>query len=383
MIIPTVQSASRHLMFRFSLVALVGLLGACASIQSQSQPEPEPEPETEPLTTPTPDPGISVESVTPRLGGNIEALSKISAAERAQLQLIATNMVSTLVQIPSMRSGEITLQINDPKTAYGNAIVRALEDAGFGLQRVSADQGRNYVSYSKRLSETEAGFVTDYELSAGKVTLQREYSVQGSRIYPSSLMNIDGEVLIADIELTDAIFAEQGGVNDSFISGVQLMGEPDPNLAVRTVDVRSYDEIPMDRRTPQNEIFDNARLRFFEIQANKTAPRLDRYNKHRRTVLIFEDSTSQIMGSANKLAVRLLVREFSDNDLLLIKACLDADGKNTAALNRAIRVEQELLGYGIPQESTFIAPCARASYRHSSDDSPEPVELVHYRPSAS
>ncbi len=354
-----------------SLAVLVSLLGACAVTQPTAPP------------TPSVVSGVSVESVTPRLGGDTEVLSAISATERAQLQLIATNMVSTLVQIPSMRSGTITLQINDPKTAYGNAIVRALEDAGFGLQRVSADQGQNYVSYSKRLSETEAGFVTDYELSAGKITLQREYSLQGDRIYPSSLMNIDGEVSIADIELADAIFAEQGGANDSFISGVQLSGEPDPNLAVRTVDVRTYDEVPLDRRTPQNEVFENARQRFFEIQANKEAPNLDRYNKHRRTVLIFDDSTTQIMGDANKLAVRLLVREFGDNDLLLIKACLDADGKNTAALNRAIRVEQELLGYGVPQQSTFIAPCSRASYRHASDDSPEPVELIHYRPSAS
>lgn len=327
--------------------------------------------------------GVSVESVSPSIGSNADVLGSISGTERAHLQLIATNMVSTLVQIPSMLSGSVTLQINDPNTAYGNAIVRALEDAGFGLQRVSADQGKNYVSYSKRLSETEAGLVTDYDLSAGKIRLRREYSVQGDRIYPSSLMNIDGTNSIADIELSDAIFAEQGGTNDAFISGVQLAGEPDPDLAVRTVDVRTYDEIPQNKRSSQNDVFDDARQHFFEAQARKKTPPLEQYRKHRRTVLIFEDSSTQIMGNANKLAVRLLVREFSEGDFMLIKACLDADGQNEAALNRAIRVEQELFGHGIPQESTYIAPCARASYRHSSDDSPEPVELIHYRPSAS
>jgi len=64
----------------------------------------------------------------------------------------------------------------------------------------------------------------------------------------------------------------------------------------------------------------------------------------------------------------------------MIRACLDADGRDKASMNRAFRVEQELLGFGIAPDDTYVAPCARASYRHSSDDSPAPVELVHYRP---
>jgi len=328
--------------------------------------------------------GISAEAIKPRIGGNLEALETISATERAHLQLIATNLISTLVQIPRMQSGSVTLQINEPQTAFGNAVIRALEEAGFGLQKVSADQGQNYVSYSKRLSETESGLVTDYELTVGKITLRREYSVQqGNLIFPSSLLTVEGTDSIADIELSDAIFVEQGGRGDTFISGVQLEGEPDPRLAVRTIDVRDYDELPADRRTSQVAVFERARQHFFEIQAKRETPPLPLFNKHRRTVLIFDDNETLLMGEANKQAVRMLVREFSDDDIMLIKACLDADGLNNAAMNRAIRVEQELLGFGIPPESTFIAPCARASYRHSSDDSPTPVELVHYRPKAS
>ena len=347
------------------LICCTTLLGACAS--STDIPY-----------------GISADALTPRIGGNTEALDEISATERSHLQLIATNLVSTLVQIPTMQSGSVTLQINEPQTAYGNAVVRALEDAGFGLQKVSADQGKNYVSYSKRISETESGLVNDYQLSVGRISLRREYRLQDEAlIYPSSLLSVDGTDSISDIVLSDAIFVEQGGRADAFISGVQLEGEPDPDLAVKTVDVRDYDELPADKRTTQNEVFDQARQHFFEIQANRAAPPLERFRKHRRTVLIFDDNTTQLMGNANKQAVRLLVREFSDDDIMLIKACLDADGSNDAAMNRAIRVEQELLGFGIPPESTFIAPCARASYRHSSDDSPAPVELLHYRPRAS
>jgi len=325
--------------------------------------------------------GIASEEITPRIGGNQTALEQISASERAHLQLISTNLISTLVQIPRMQSGSVTLQINEPQTAFGNAVVRALEVAGFGLQVVNADQGQNYVSYSKRLSETESGLVTDYQLSVGKISLSREFSVQNdNQIYPSSLLTIDGTDSIADIELSDAIFVEQGGRGDAFISGVQLEGEPNPDLAVMTVDVREYDELPADKRTPQSQVFDEARQHFFAVQAKKDSPSLDQFNKHRRTVLIFNDDKTLLMGDANKQAVRLLVREFSDEDIMLIRACLDADGTSKTSMKRAMRVEQELLGFGIPPESTYIAPCARASYRHSSDNSPTPVELVHYRP---
>ena len=357
----------RPLSVRFKVLTTVLLIGSLNACVSPSADTPEIY-------------GIEAAAITPRIGGNTDALEQISPTERAHLQLIATNMVSTLVQLPSMQSGSITLQINDPSTAYGNAIVRALEEAGFGLQRVSADQGQHYVSYSKRLSETESGLVTDYDLSVGRVGLRREYSVIGNLIYPSSLMTISGTEALRDIELTDAIFAEQGGVNDAFISGVQIDGEPDPSLAVRTIDVREYDEIPREMRTPQNVVFAQAKQNYFEKQNQRKTPALFRFEKHRRTVLIFDDNVTQNMGDANKQAVRLFVMEFSDDDLLLIKACLDADGQDDAATSRAMRVEQELLGFGIPAESMYTAPCARASYRHSSDNSPTPVELVHYRP---
>jgi len=225
----------------------------------------------------TPQQGISADAIKPRIGGNPEVLQATSAAERAHLQLIATNMVSTLVQIPSMQSGTVTLQVNDPQTAYGNAIVRALEDGGFGLQRVSADQGQNYVSYSKRLSETESGFVTDYDLTVGKLTLRREYSTVDALIFPSSLMSIDGTDSISNIELADEIFSEQGGNDDAFISGVQLEGEPNPDLQVRTVDIRDFEQLPQDRRTTQNEVISRARQHAFETQAEQAAPELDQY----------------------------------------------------------------------------------------------------------
>jgi len=193
-------------------------------------------------------------------------------------------------------------------------------------------------------------------------------------------MKISGTNTIADIDLADNIFAEQGGDNTAFISGAQKTGQANPNLQVETVDVFDFDELPQNKRTPQERVFAQARQKFFEADAERAAPNLKQYRKHRRTVLIFDDNKTQMMGEANKRTVRMLVREFSDDDVMVIKACQDADGQDEPSLIRAIRVEEELTSHGIPTESAYIAPCARASYRHSSDDSPTPVELIHYMP---
>jgi len=90
----------------------------------------------------------------PLIGGKADVVASTPLAEMRRLQLISTNLVSALVQVPEMKVGTATLQVSNPTTAFGNTLVRALEDAGFGIQRVSADQGLNYVTYGKRLSET-------------------------------------------------------------------------------------------------------------------------------------------------------------------------------------------------------------------------------------
>jgi len=124
----------------------------------------------------------------PLIGGEPEVVASTSLTELRRLQLISTNLVSALVQVPEMKVGTATLQVSNPTTAFGNTLIRALEDAGFGIQRVSADQGLNYVTYGKRLSETEAGQVTDYSIAVGEIEVRREFNVKDKKVFPSSLL---------------------------------------------------------------------------------------------------------------------------------------------------------------------------------------------------
>ncbi len=315
----------------------------------------------------------------PRLGGNAAVIAETPVAELRQLQLISTNLVSALVQIPEMQVGTATLQVSRPKTAFGNTLVRALEDAGFGIQRVTADQGLHYVTYGKRFAETEAGPVTDFSISVGEIEVRREYDITDRGVFPASLLLVSGTRSIVDIDLNDNIFAEQGGTGDSFISGVGSDSIDAPSTDIDTVTVNDYDVTPVDKRTTQGNILSSARQQLYARDSANNPIDLEDYDQLRRTVLIFEDQNSVVMGRGNKQAIRLLARDYVDGDVFSIVACTDADGKNQESLIRGIRVEEEFVSHGISSEAVQIEPCIRVSYRHSSDDSPVAVSVVQYR----
>ena len=319
-------------------------------------------------------------ALVPRLGGDPGALAALDGVELEGLRLIATNLVSALVQIPELAPGVATLQVNRPDTAFGNAVVRALEDAGYGLQLVADDRGRHYVGYARRVAETEIGEVVDYRLAVGEVALTREFAVEDDgSVFPASLLRIEGVDPLPAIELADGVFREQGGTPRSFVSGTRGIGGTGGAPTIDTVEVFDYDALPPERRTAPVEVLARSRERGALAADAAATPDLDDYVRHRRTVLIFEDPDTSFLGAPNKRAVRLLAREVVPGDLFVIRSCRDFDGEDAAAMRRGLRVEEELVGLGVAPEATWIAPCVGSNYRHASDDSPVPVELFHYR----
>lgn len=315
----------------------------------------------------------------PLIGGDAEIVASTSLTELRRLQLISTNLVSALVQVPDMKVGTATLQISNPTTAFGNTLVRALEDAGFGIQRVSADQGLNYVTYGKRLSETEVGEVTDYSIAVGEIEVRREYNLEEGKVFPSSLLLVTGTDRIVDIVLDDTIFAEQGGVGDTFISGIGGISVDSPTTDVNTVVVNDYDAVPLGKRTNQSNVLSEARQRIYSKESSQRAINLEPYHQLRRTVLIFEDKDSNVMGRGNKQVVTELSENFEQGDVISITACSDVDGSNPVSELRAVRVEEEFVSNDVEPGAVQIEPCVRSSYRHKSDDSPVAVSIVQYR----
>ncbi len=316
-----------------------------------------------------------VEPYLPRINSTADTMAGMSKAELDNLQLVSTNLVSALLQLRETNPSTTTLQVSTPGTAFGNLMIRALEEAGYSVQHVSADQGLNYVRYGKRNSETEAGFVVDYDLSIGKVTLRREYITNRSGIFPSSLMSIVGSQSASTVVLDDSIFTEQGG-NDLFISGVET-DNASQRSEIKTVQVKDYDLTPDDKRTTQQILLGNTRKQ--QLGRTVASININDYTRMRRAVLIFDTRTTNIMGRGNKRAISLLAREYQPNDVYSITACTDADGEDESAFTRAVRVQEEFMGHEIPSKAITFAPCIRASFRHTSDNSPVPVTIEQLR----
>jgi hypothetical protein len=310
----------------------------------------------------------------PRIGGSVTAVEELSANKLENLRLVSIDLVSALVQLPEVGPSNITLQITRPQTAFGNMVVRALEDAGYGLQRVSADQGLHYVQYSERFAKTDAGPVSDYVLRVGDISIDREYIENENGIYPSSLMRVNGVENSEFIELNDDLFKQQGGDGEIFVSGV-TSGKR--FTQVREISANEYDKTPTEKRLNPSKTLLSARRTAIAREVGEEE--LSGYARLRRTVLIFANPETRIMGAGNKQAVRLLVREYQAGDIYQIAACADVDGKNDQSVLRGIRVMEEFLSYDIPVNSVVKAPCRRASFRHPADDSPVAVEVVHHR----
>lgn len=314
----------------------------------------------------------------PRLGGEPAALAGESDAVLDQLARVSTSFAAALVQLPAIDPVTTTLQFSAPSSAFGNTLLRALEDAGYGIQRVEADQGSHYVAYRRRFAETDVGPVTDYEVSIGDLLLRREFVHAAGRVYPSSLLTVEGEyVLPRALELEDKVFSEQGGDVGSFISGIRSDAAGADRVGEHVV--RDFDRVPQARQLSARQVLARVRARREFDESLPDALVEPSVFRLRRTVLSFDNDQTLHMRAGNKQAVRILASDTEPGDVFVMTACTDADGRNEAAESRGRRVVDEFLSHGIPRTQLRVAACVRASYRHPSDDSPVPLEVVQYR----
>jgi len=303
----------------------------------------------------------------------------LESAPNRNLKLVVTDLVSVLIQIPSLNPTTTTLQMSQPETELGTTLLSAIENAGYGIQIVETESGDNYLSYALRTAETEAGIINDYLISVDEIELRREYNTTASGIYPSSLMFVKGIEDARKILLTEQMFAEQGG-EQLFLSGVDpgRGGISDPGN-VKEVFTDDALRQPFKNRVTQSEVFAQAIRNTFEVAKDEQRSDLAGLKRFQRVVLLFPNNTELVLGTGNKVAIRSLLDKFNDGDLLDITACDDVDGRNEMAERRAIRIEQELMSHGVSADAIRRAECTRTNFRHHSDDSPQPVTVVHFQ----
>ena len=300
-------------------------------------------------------------------------LSNIGSVLTGGPEITATDqaMVSDLADVVAQIFDPLdtTLQINrgnqDP---IMSSFVSLLTEYGFGIQRVSADQGANYLSYARKESEEDGAEDILFSVDIGAVTVARDYRLVGQdRVTPVSTLRISGSrvpvnandetgehFLVSNPEYSEARYVASLGL-DAQAPVISLIT---PEL-VNQVTNRSTNNAPS-LYGMNSSMVEVANL-FYGVDST-FASMLDNRERVERQVIVFGND-SLILGETNKLLINQLVEnQLQQNDLISLVGCSNGHtaldiGNEGLALGRAKRVTEELLSIGIARDRILDEGC--------------------------
>lgn len=299
---------------------------------------------------------------SPSYANSYDPANPVAPADRTIIQ----DLVEVTAQIFSPLN--TTLQINsvdtDPALAY---FVGAFSEKGFGIQRVRADQGAHYFSYTRTEKEINGIPGISYSASVGAVEISRDYTLpQINVVAPASPVKLSGTRVAVDV-LDVASGRKQ--VPDRSMSTAQYfaslsLDEQTPIISLITPDI-------VDRVATQSAQGPSLQgLNSSSIEVNNLfygdestfSSILDSYEKIDRQIIVFGND-SMILGNTNKLLIDQFVEQrLGGDDIVGLVGCSNGPtalsiGNEGLALGRAKRVTQALLSRGVPREQVLDEGC--------------------------
>lgn len=308
--------------------------------------------------------------------GNSDAA--ISAPSQSAYGVIATDLVSSLIQLSELSPFSTTVQVNRPVTDFGKELVTAIRYSGYGVQIVPEDQGLHYLNYvTTRAVEEEETYYT-FRIIVGDISVARTFIQRDGAYIPSSPIRIKG-VGAQRIVVNDDIYRHTIG-NAQFPSGVTFI---DRNGQLVYYDARLVVSTNAMKRNNNDQIktemvLIHARANLFTKSRMTTKKKTQKYVPYKQVSLRFKPQSLDL-GQKNKKAIQELLQSFNeDGDRFSITACsfgksLIWDGTESVSLERGLRVRQELLASNISFENTRDESCFSTKY---GDDLPRRTVLL-------
>ena len=258
-----------------------------------------------------------------------------------------------------------TLQVNaDDDDPLTDAYVRALSDHGFGIQRVPADQGPNYLVH-EAVRLDGPGEVA-HRLVAGSVEVSRDYRFAGgervSAISPLRLAGSRARVAVGG-DRPVRVAAESPLLNRVEYVGPVPLEAPPPIISLVTpsvvegavesaVGAPSRRALNPDRVEVGNLFFGGDAFESLESTHRRVA----------RQVVVFGDD-SLVLGADNRAVLERFVDEtLEPGDVVGLVGCSNGPtsaeiGNEGLALGRAARVTEALVARGIARERILDQGC--------------------------
>jgi len=296
----------------------------------------------------------------------------------AHLELIATDMVSAMIQVRELNPLSTTMQYSEPTSLLGELILDKLRAAWYGMQIVSADQGPFYIGYQSRNIVSDIGLTTDVIINIAGIGIRREYSVSDGNVVPTSLMYISGSNSAENIILNESLFLAQSD-DIRFESGVEIEL---PDSTVLTSATRDVGAGSLTITVGGEDAILEARGAMLARSSKEILDARAEYRDLQRALLQFED-TNLTVGQKNKAVLKQVLVGFDDTkDALFLSSCAGDTSTPEQAAERSSRIKEELVLTGIPIDTIVEEGCVVGNYPSRSVE-PRTVVLLHSRIDAS
>ena len=287
------------------------------------------------------------------------------AGEAPSTLPIAIDLVSVLVQLGGHSPYDTTVQANAPDGAFGERLLEALAAAGYGIQTVSADQGRNYLAHQSTSEFTESGRSDVFEMRLGALSISRRMGIEGGRYVPLSPVEIRGAPP-EPVALAGSVYVARPDRPLRYPSGVVFLDTEGGTAASATFDYAYYPtgeaRAASAPTAPDPARFlgqATGRLYARDADARAIGLRDDAdFAASKVLDLGFPSASTDLLGPGNRNALETLVAFFDpDADRVRIVSCTPDRARDDASAARSARVKSELLTLGLPGARIVEADC--------------------------
>ena len=282
-------------------------------------------------------------------------------ADAESLDRVAQNLVFTLAQLRGLNPLGTTVQLSEPRTAFGEAVVRRIRDVGYGVQSVPDDRGANYLRYRIQRTASEAVEETRYSVSIGDVSIERAYDLVDDRFVPVSPQRVTGATTAATVELNDDLF---GLDPDATVSLVAY----DADVSPQVVDVSSGEIEPPVRDAAGADGF-GARVKqnLYTRLSSNYADLFASYDDVDTHDLVFPNDSMRLGPEQKAIIADYAARVDPETDLVSVVGCSHGrtaidNGNSVLAIGRANRVKEALVFAGVSPETVLDEGCWADSY---------------------
>ncbi len=298
-------------------------------------------------------------SIAPNLGANANADANNTLAPLSDQML--EDVLSVMPQLIEPRLNSIQFGPNVDELDIIAA--RTLAKAGYGIQRVTADQGINF--FIANQFKNEAGINT-MRVSIGELEVTRVYATEDGNIIPAGPFELAG----TRITINPALSLLGSTVsNNAIVNNVEYTSIAPIDGGIPTISLLSNDIIQgvVDQATtaPGLTSINSTKLevknRFYDVAGTFSNLINDR-ERVAREVIIFPNDSMRL-GEQGKQRINKLLNQFSEaSDLINVIGCSNgttrlAIGNEGLALGRANRITEELLTLGVPNRSILDDAC--------------------------